>query len=369
MTESKYKEIKKYIEVDSGSNCKLLSTSEVKIRDKLKILCQCGETYEIIFSDFKRRKTYKCYKCRKRKIWNIDMVREYVLKNGNGTILISEEYIHQDKLLKFKCICGEIFETTFARFVHFNKNTCLKCSGKTNWDYEKVKKEIEKTNGLKLVSTEYKNTKEKLKIKCNCGNIFETCFDNFLKKEKNKCNICSMNKKIKKLTKTNDDFVKEVFNLVGEEYLFLEKYIDNRTKIKCIHNKCNTVWDISPDNFLRGRGCPNCKRSIGEEKIEKFLLKNNIIFQTQYKFKDCINKRPLPFDFYIKDYNILIEFDGEQHHRQINYYGGEEGFKYRLKNDNIKTEYCKNNNIKLIRISYLDILNIDNILSIELNLY
>lgn len=58
--------------------------------------------------------------------------------------------------------------------------------------------------------------------------------------------------------KTNEQFIDEVFNLVGDEYIFLEEYENAKTKIKCKHNKCGHEWDIPPNSFLRGTRCPSC---------------------------------------------------------------------------------------------------------------
>lgn len=71
----------------------------------------------------------------------------------------------------------------------------------------------------------------------------------------------------------------------------------------------------------------------------------------------------LPFDFYIPDYNTLIEFDGEQHFKPIKYFGGLSAFKVRKRRDDIKTEYAKTHNMMLIRIPYYEFNNISDILN------
>jgi hypothetical protein len=116
------------------------------------------------------------------------------------------------------------------------------------------------------------------------------------------------------------------------------------------------------------RGCPVCHESNMEKRIRKFLTNNKIESNPQYRFDDCRNIIPLPFDFYIKEYNVVIEANGIQHFQIVEHFGGEEGFKKRLINDNIKRNYCKDNNIKLIEISYKDYKNIYKILTQELNL-
>ncbi len=106
----------------------------------------------------------------------------------------------------------------------------------------------------------------------------------------------------------------------------------------------------------------NSRLSYGEKKIKDYLIRNNISFEQEFQFDDCINKKKLLFDFYIFDRKILIEFDGKQHFEPIKYFGGIEGYNYRKKNDIIKNIYCIENKIELIRISYEDINIVDKIL-------
>ena len=72
----------------------------------------------------------------------------------------------------------------------------------------------------------------------------------------------------------------------------------------------------------------------------------------------------LNFDFYLEDLNTCIEFDGLQHFNSIDFFGGDKAFEIRKQNDKIKNEYCFLSNIRLIRISYKEIKNINNILTI-----
>ena len=100
-----------------------------------------------------------------------------------------------------------------------------------------------------------------------------------------------------------------------------------------------------------------CLKSKGEQLIIQILIDLNINFITQKTFYDCLNPENtinLKFDFYLPDYNCCIEYDGEQHFKSIKHFGGEEKFQRQQQLDNIKNQYCKNNNIKLIRIPYTD---------------
>ena len=86
--------------------------------------------------------------------------------------------------------------------------------------------------------------------------------------------------------------------------------------------------------------------------IRQWLINNGIEYEYQKSFADCRDKRSLPFDFYLPEYNVCIEYDGKQHYESIEYFGGEESFAYTQRHDEIKNQYCADNNIKLLRIPY-----------------
>lgn len=117
---------------------------------------------------------------------------------------------------------------------------------------------------------------------------------------------------------------------------------------------------------MRGVGCPHCNNSHGEEKIYRYLKDGGFNFESEFRFDDCKNEKHLPFDFYIIELNTCIEFQGIQHYQVVEKFGGIKGFEKRIKNDNIKRNYCDSNNIKLIEIKYTDYDNIENILDREL---
>ena len=113
--------------------------------------------------------------------------------------------------------------------------------------------------------------------------------------------------------------------------------------------------------------CPECNtNSKGEEEIKRILIKYNIKFNPQYLFDDCRNTKPLPFDFYLPQYNVTIEYDGRQHYKLDCFNMSLLDLMNLKYNDNKKTQYCKDNNIKLIRIPYWDFNKIEEILVKEL---
>jgi hypothetical protein len=99
-------------------------------------------------------------------------------------------------------------------------------------------------------------------------------------------------------------------------------------------------------------GCPKCNASKGELMIEKILIKNDINYISEKRIS-CNNKS-LRFDFYLSNYHVAIEFDGEQHFKPVKVFGGESGLNLAKLNDSYKDMYCRDNGISLLRIYYLD---------------
>ena len=193
----------------------------------------------------------------------------------------------------------------------------------------------------------YKNMHFKILIICNkCNNKFMQEPNNHIR-DKNGCPECNGGHKL-----TTNKFIEKAKNIHGDKYDYsLVNYINNNDKVTIICKKHNTFLQ-SPTTHLSGAGCSKCKSSRGEQIIINFLKKNNIDFVFQKKFKNCKSKRLLPYDFYLPDKNICIEFDGIQHFKPIKKFGGKLSLSERQKNDEIKNLYCKKNNIKLIRIKY-----------------
>lgn len=131
------------------------------------------------------------------------------------------------------------------------------------------------------------------------------------------------------------------------------KYINGCIIWECLCD-CGNITYASTDTLTsyKKTSCGCSKYSNMEQFIIDCLNKNKILNVPQARFTDCRNKYPLPFDFYLPEYNTCIEFDGEQHFRPIKFFGGDEEFRYRQQNDEIKNNYCAEHHINLIRLPY-----------------
>ena len=168
--------------------------------------------------------------------------------------------------------------------------------------------------------------------------------------------------------KSIEIFKEEVFLLEGNEYTVLSNDYTKTSEgnILIRHNKCGYEYYVSRTNFLRDRRCAKCSSSKGEERIIKFLDKNNIDYiYDEEIFKDLLGVKGgiLRYDFYLPKYNLLIEYQGKQHEKDCGDFGD---FITQQEHDKRKKEYAEKNNIQLLEIWYWDFDNIENILSKEL---
>ena len=166
------------------------------------------------------------------------------------------------------------------------------------------------------------------------------------------------------LTSNGETFIMNANKIHNNKYNYsLTNYKNSKEKVEIICN-IHGIFKQSPNSHISGgNGCPSCRISKGEERIERFLENNNIIYYREKQFNRCVYVGRLRFDFHIPKYNLCIEYDGIQHFKAIDYFGGSNGLEKCKKRDDIKNKYCLNNNIKLLRIAYLDYDIIDEILT------
>lgn len=168
------------------------------------------------------------------------------------------------------------------------------------------------------------------------------------------CLICAGKER-----KTTKKFIEEAKLIHGNKYDYSKtKYVRAWDKVIIFCNKCHKYFNMRARLHLDGQGCPNCMPiSKGEDKIKELLTNYKIKFEQQKIFQGCKYKKPLRFDFYLSDYNCCIEYQGEQHYKSDFYKRwnlGEDEFKATLLRDEIKRNYCKENNIKLYEIRYTE---------------
>lgn len=353
-----------------GDNYQVLSdyiSSQTYIKMKHN---KCGNEWEIKPNNFLRGR--RCPKCSrleqsKRQTKTHDEFAKEVYNLVGNEYKIKSEYINADaKIILEHVTCGNIFKMRTANFL--NGSRCPECKlrdrvEKSTKSLGQFNHEVYELVGNEYITlNEYTNSKTKVKMKHdieNCGYEWEVAPYSFL--QGTRCPKCAGN-----IKKTHNQFVQEVFNIVGNEYEILSIYVNSDTKISMKHSKCGYQWDIIADAFLRGNRCPRCnggvknktteyfkqevynltkdeyevigdyknsntkilmkhnkckrqfkmlpngflggkrcplcRESKGEKKITELLNHYKIKFIPQYKFDDCIYKDKLKFDFAVFNY-------------------------------------------------------------------
>ena len=305
-----------------------------------------------------------------------DIVEEvgYKLLSIEEEIVNSKGFVLTSTKLLIKCPNPnhESYNVEFNKFKGYNNQQGQRCKqclvDSQRLSYGEVKEYIESFN-YELLSNEYINIHKNLKIKhLECGHVFDMQYANF--QQGQRCPKCGIKNRVEKSKFTYDEVRDYIEN---EGYELLSEYINclSHLTLKCPNGH---IWNTTCFHSFKNQGtrCPYCNNTRGERVIERILNKYNIKHEQQYRFSDCKFKYTLPFDFYLPEHNCCIEFDGEGHYEPFRFSRDKNKnlnkFIETKERDTIKNEYCKNNNIKLIRIPYWDFDNIETILIKELNL-
>ena len=339
----------------------LISTEYKNYRQKLKIKChKCYDEYEqnyqMIQKGFWCTETCKTENYINRdnsnngiKKYTYEQVKEIVNKTNNT--LCSKEYINGKTKLDIYCNeCKTIFKMSFY---HFNvlKQGCQNCYIKTRKLLNDTFKEYVESRG-DLLLEDYIDSRNKIKIKCGiCKNIFEQTGNSYRKGSG--CPPCGIDR-----TRLSYEDVKNRIEYYGDTLLSLE-YINTRSLLQIQCGNCNQIFEKTCDVYQPF--CKFCNSTKLEKTMMTYLKNKNIEFVNQKMYKDCLSEhnKQFRFDFYLPDNNVIIEADGKQHFIPVRFrskdYNIQEWFKIIQERDLIKTKYCIDNNIKIIRISYKEI--------------
>ena len=239
---------------------------------------------------------------------------------------------------------------------------CAKDIQKPKW--EDIKALFEQNNYI-LHSTEYINAKSKLEYTCithiDMG-IQGVTYNNL--KMGCGCKYCGMERTATS-RRLSFNQVKEIF-AKNDMILLDQEYRNTEEKLKyiCKNHMEIGIQEMTTSNAYKNH-CPYCNIIKGEKKILDFLICHKINFESHKSYDGLLGTGGgrLSYDFYLSDYNILIEYQGEQHGRPVDLFGGEQQFKIQQEHDRRKKEYALNNNIDLLEIWYYNFKNIESILT------
>lgn len=281
---------------------------------------------------------------------------EYIqeLSAINPNIEVIEEYINARTPIEHKCkIDGYRWKATPVSVLR--GNGCAKCAGNAKRTTEAYTTELAQVNPNVVVLGVYVNALTPILHRCIIdGHEWTATPSNLLGGQG--CPKCATRLLSQQFSKQHEQYVQEVV-VVNPDIEVVGTYVNSHTAILHRCKNDGHEWMARPSNILSGKGCPKCKESQGEKQVCEWLRVHGFECKYQHSLEGCVDKKFLPFDFYIPQYNICIEYDGIQHYEPVDFAGkGKEWalnrFNTTQHHDRIKTEYCHNNNIPLLRIPY-----------------
>lgn len=310
----------------------------------------------------------------------------YIFTKYKDEFLVKAEDLSKSATAIVKIICdycGEEYDVTWFHYKEIKdknqKCACYNCRHKKRYENDLKERQLKlyeealkicNENGYVLVSKmeDIKNNTSYIVYICPIHGEQKIRISNLINGRG--CPNCNYDNASERYRLSIDEVEKRIADL-GGNLLNKQDYVNRLERnliIECAY--CGTPFATSLVLFAQhgGQMCSNCKdtESIGERRIRMYLELNHICFEQEKWFPDCRDTRPLPFDFYLPDYNMIIEFDGEQHYKQGHF--THSNLSYIQAHDAIKNKYCNNNNIELIRIPYWDINKIEDILNDKLKI-
>ena len=337
------------------------SHSKLTLKDKY------GYLYSISWNNLYKGKTPHFVE--KNNPYSIHNIKIFLKLNNYDFTLLSEKYEGEDFTLILCDNEGYYYSQTWRTLLKLTRQ--LFVSGNNKYSTQNIQLFLDKNNtGLKLVN-QYKSNKDKLILIDSNGYLYAQSWGDTqylrmpsLAYKGNPYSIrninlwCKLNNKPYKLLST--------------------KYIKNNKLLlwKCLNDGCGKEFKMCWGNIFQGQNCSYCHESKGERKINTWLKQEFLPYDKQYKFNNLkgVGGRLLKFDsavFWDKEMTklrLLIEYDGKQHFEWIEGWMTKKQFETLQIHDQLKNEFCKKHNIKLIRIPYWDFNNIEIILTKELNI-
>lgn len=306
--------------------------------------------------------------------WNnpffIENMQFYIKKKSPDTVLLEAKQIIKNKkkrtLLKCKCGCGKVFIKLWENVIGKTYCECDECTlKKCGKNHRKSKQEafdFIRSKGYKILEEPEEYLRNQyIEVENNEGYRGFISY-NYL--------ITNKGMSIFELRINKKNFIYNA-NVWAKNNNIKSKVIDfcddnkwTKQGILC-QCECGMEFVTSIDSFKNGKiRCDKCSQSISKYEyiVRQFLEEQNINYISEYRINSCKDILPLPFDFYLIDYNYLIEIDGEGHYKpchfnQIGYEDSLKTYEITKYHDKIKNEYCKKYNIPLIRIPYWDVMN------------
>ena len=347
----------------------------INTNTKVCIICpEHGEFWQTPHSHLNGR---GCPLCAKEHSTNYKNTKEFFIdratKKHNGKYDYSKvEYVNSSVPVCIICPDhGEFWQTPHN---HLNSTGCKKCkSNKHLGVKDSLESFIEKAHKIHgdkydYSKVEYVNSTTPVCIICpDHGEFWQTPSNHTNKIHPKGCDKCNRLKHSNDEKISKEEFIERARKIHGDKYDYSKvEYVNFHTKICIICPEHSDFWQ-TPSHHLRNEGCPICNFSKLELDIENFCKNNNIKYISQYNPNWAKKYR---YDFYLPDYNTIIECQGIQHYKPVDFAGkgddwAKKLFEKNVKTDKIKYELAVKNNCNILYYTSDDLKTNDEITSLK----
>lgn len=281
-----------------------------------------------------------------RKLTKEEFIKKAIARHGDKYDYSKVNYINNHTKVTIICpIHGEFEQTPND---HLRGKGCPRCSGNIKLTTgEFIQKAIARHGDKYDYSkVDYKDNKTKVVIICKIHGEFKQTPRDHL--SGHGCPVCGGGVKL-----TKEEFIKKAVARHGDKFDYSKvDYKDCKTKVVIIC-KIHGEFEQAPYGHLNGHGCPVCKSSKLEGRVRDSLSEYNIIFEEQKTWDWLVHKSTQWVDFFLPDFNLIIECQGEQHFRAVDFFGGEEVYKDIVERDKNKKSLCEAHNLKVVYVADL----------------
>ena len=324
------------------------------------VRCHCGKEYIATVSRIVNDYTKSCGCNNGKDKWITYQEGQILGDYGISFVRDAGKNNFNQRRAVFKCWCGAEFTANITTVKCGKQKSC----GNHNvWNRIKYKEgQILGDYGITFIKNAgtNKHSQREAVFKCHCGKEFITEINNIKLNHQRSCGCANDEPSPCRIEYTEG----QVLGDYGVKFI---KDVGIRNKRRFALMKCAcgkefiTAIERVKSNTTTSCGC--FYKSLGEDKIEGLLNSKDIEFNTEHKEEKCRDKGMLPFDFAIKRNSQIvgfIEYDGIHHFEPVEFFGGEKHLLYTQRHDQIKDDYCNENNIPLLRIPYTEFNSIEN---------
>lgn len=310
-----------------------------------------GYKYYLTYESINDKRTNKFFIVSPHNIYSIENIQRYIDINGGGAKVLSKEYKNEKTKLLLECEkCHKKYHVCWNHIWNNKKFQCNSCSRDRGYD-EDLKIDAEKLcqkHGYKIIEGTYESRRQ-FDIIDKQGYKYSDCGVANLSTRNNKTRRFHRDNKYQidnmKLYLVINDIPTTILNT--QNISAKHDYLD----VVCVDcgKSYKTKWNTLTNSYPRCQICSKRQSNI-EYLVEQYLIDKNIKYTKQKRFSWCREKRLLPFDFFIEDYNTVIEVHGQQH-----YYENQDfclTLKEQQERDAYKKQKCEDNGVKYIEIPF-----------------